>query len=1051
MKALVIGLGGAGVSIAGHLKAKLIDDKTYDPKTFRFIFLDTADDAKKSLQEMYPHIPELFNEFIDLGPCVPYQVWYSNESVRKWVSRPQDLSNQPLRDGAGAFRQQGRIALFRAEAIVRERLEGALGVLAGPHTEESDLPVVLLISSSCGGTGSSILLDVLALAACVYVQILKHDPVIFPIIVLPNFYISRQRDPLTIQKYQANAFAFFQELSDVSALQGLPLGVRCFVENFTISQGMNSPQRLYTVAFCVDTVTSEGRALNAPEPLYSTVAEGLRSFLQLGLDVLTNTIVNHMKELIHSPPPYRNVMGTLGVRVCRFPTELFYRYLQDRFVFEAFSALLGPSLDEIYPDPGEKRSYIERVFERLIGRFLFQAFCSPADSEAKECNLEINLTGQLTGRFQLSDSRFRTNGGLDKDKIRDRARVAQHVEEAKHLARNLEEELQSKLAGEAEPWARSRLLRKIEQELMKEVEESILRWGARATQELVNALDIRCSEIRYSPQPDGDLQERLEDIAKQQQALFNQIKTTLDAWPRRADGKDLQNLNGLLTQWLQAFANAFILRQQIELLDELSQGERGILDRWKRHLATFITVLQEFETTSRRAFFEELPKKFLETTNDATTIFLPNVAQFVQEGTWTPDHEFSKLYRKLVEQDPVDSNKALRFNPAFRGLAVEPKGFHKLLIDFKTAMRVQDLFLPALREGNVEKLRALAYQLAEQFGKYVLVMAKNNDDVRSQLEASLHDRFGALSHEERNKVFQRFGEDLVFCQSQVSMPHRLKIVEADGKMIKMFEDAHIFPSKQEGDVHVFSAPVGNRAIALTINYATTHEKIQPADAWDRYYRAAKNKSLLTPAFVDSRFEAAGGLYQAVRLKLEREIGEVGMVFAKAYLLAKLAETGSGKTFLSSLFLEDFVSEDRPRAPLIRDGELMRVPRVSTTKKDFVPFLVAEMAQAEIQWRNHAEFVINLLQHEEALRSLKAWIEVAESRFPGQENLLEDLREAANACNSALDSAKRGDPSRAHVYERLKRDVGAALREWERAILSRTSEPDQVSSGTGAPF
>jgi hypothetical protein len=110
-----------------------------------------------------------------------------------------------------------------------------------------------------------------------------------------------------------------------------------------------------------------------------------------------------------------------------------------------------------------------------------------------------------------------------------------------------------------------------------------------------------------------------------------------------------------------------------------------------------------------------------------------------------------------------------------------------------------------------------------------------------------------------------------------------------------------------------------------------------------------------------------------------------------------------------------------------------------------------MDQAEIQWRNHAEFVINLLQHEEALRSLKAWIEVAESRFPGQENLLEALRQAANACNSALDSAKRGDPSRTHVYERLKRDVGAALREWERAILSRTSELDQVSSGTGAPF
>jgi len=1048
MKALVIGLGGAGVSIAGHLKAKLIDDKTYKSDTFRFIFVDTAGDARDRLQKMYPHIPDLFNEFIDLGPCIPHQVYQANKPG--WVSKPNLLLNRTLSDGAGAFRQQGRLALFWGQANVAQKIREALNSLLreGGGVDEVDL-VILPITSSCGGTGSAIFLDILALIGTVHQQLTTKDPKVFPIIILPEFYISSQ-DPTTAEKYRANAFAFFQELSDVSALQGAESGVERFLKDFSFLGGTTSPKSLYTLAFCVDTVTSEGRILNAPEPLYSTVAEGLRAFLKIGLNELTTKLVNKISELYHEEPQYRNVMGTLGVRACRFPTELFYRYLQDRFVFEAFSALLGPSLDEIYPDPGEKRDYVENVFKKVIGRFLIQAFCPSADPEANECNLEINLTRQLTGRLQLSDSRFRTNGRLDRDKIRDRALVAQHVKDAERLIQSLQEELRYRLAGEAEPWARSRLLRKIEQELMKEVEETILRWGARATQDLVSTLDVRCSEIRYSPQADGDLQDQLEDISNQQQALLNQIKTTLDAWPKRADEEDLQNLNGLLTQWLQAFAKAFILRQQIELLDELSQGERGILDRWERHLGLLIEALQGERARARKAYLEDLPKKFLETTNDATTIFLPNVAQFVQNGTWTPHHEFSFLYCQLVERGA--NNEALRFDPGSRGLAPQRKGFHALLTDLKTVSGKEFLFASDVQIGLADDLRSLAQGLKGQFEKYILERARQSEAVRSILEGRLHDRFQKMPLDERSKVFQRLVADLVFCQSQAQMKHVLKVVEVDDGTKQMLVDAEIIPDKPQGGVVPLSASVNNRAITLTMRFATTHELIQRVGTWERYREAAANPNRLVPAFLDARFEQAGGLLQAVAPGLSfNEIGKVvGRTFAKAYLLTKLAQSEAGKAFISSLFQRAYFGPSPPSAPFLLRDNFLLVPIVSVTRQDRGMFLMADPGSEErFPLTNHAVLLRSLAENPRVLRSLEAWAEVAKSRLPGRHDLLESLQQALKACLDILTRARESDSYNATTYDLLKQDVQEAYEEWERAI--RSAPPAAAPHISGEPL
>jgi hypothetical protein len=452
-----------------------------------------------------------------------------------------------------------------------------------------------------------------------------------------------------------------------------------------------------------------------------------------------------------------------------------------------------------------------------------------------------------------------------------------------------------------------------------------------------------------------------------------------------------------------------------------------------------IEALQGEGARARKAYLEDLPKKFLETTNDATTIFLPNVAQFVQGGTWTPDHEFSFLYCQLVERGA--NNEALRFDPGSRGLAPQKRGFHALLTDLKTGSGKEFLFASDVQIGLADDLRSLAQGLKGQFEEYILERARQSEAVRSILEGRLHDRFQKMPLDERSKVFQRLVADLVFCQSQAQMKHVLKVVEVDDGTKQMLVDAEIIPDKPKGGVVPLSASVNNRAITLTMRFATTHELIQRVGTWERYREAAANPNRLVPAFLDARFEQAGGLLQAVVPGLSfNDIGRVvGRTFAKAYLLTKLAQSEAGKAFISSLFQKAYFGPPPPPAPFLPRGNSLVVPIVSVTRQDRGMFLMADPGSEErFSFTNHAVLLKSLVENLRALRSLEAWAEVAESRLPGRHDLLEPLQQALNACRNTLTSARNSDSYNKATYDLLTQDVQEVYDEWERAIRSAPS-------------
>jgi len=285
------------------------------------------------------------------------------------------------------------------------------------------------------------------------------------------------------------------------------------------------------------------------------------------------------------------------------------------------------------------------------------------------------------------------------------------------------------------------------------------------------------------------------------------------------------------------------------------------------------------------------------------------------------------------------------------------------------------------------------------------------------------------------------------------MAHTLKVVEVDDGTRQMLVGAQIIPLNPQGGVVPLSASVNNRAITLTMRFATTHELIQRVGTWERYWEAAANPNRLVPAFLDARFEQAGGLLQAVVPGLSfNDIGRVvGRTFAKAYLLTKLAQSDAGRAFISSLFQRVYFGPHPPLAPFLPQGDYLLVPIVSATRQGRDMFLVARSGLEEnLPFRNHASLLKSLAENFRVLRSLEAWAEVAESRLPGRHDLLDPLHQALGACVTTLTSARNSDNYNAVTYELLIQDVRKVYEEWKRTI-QRAAAVSPIPGGPPPEF
>ncbi|MFA0756604.1 MAG: hypothetical protein YPKNTGVA_002130 [Candidatus Fervidibacter sp.] len=294
---LVIGLGGSGTWTARRLK-ELMRQRYGIIPLIRFLFVDCDQGAFTSQPEL-ADVQD--NEKIALFIRNPWKILQEvrqgiGEERAKWQDwLPEQLNVSALYDarGAGGIRPVGRFALFASLQEVWGRLNSALReILAIEQQLRTTLrdqaeqvqvtvhysePRIYIIGSLCGGTGSSLFLDIAVLVRHCLRQIAPDaKPSIVGVFFLPSVFaneptLSSDIDFLSI--LQANGYAALKELEhfcDWEALQSQPFTFRYpQIGDVTV----NAP--VYDEDFVVENGTPDGRILSRKEEVFEMVARSL--------------------------------------------------------------------------------------------------------------------------------------------------------------------------------------------------------------------------------------------------------------------------------------------------------------------------------------------------------------------------------------------------------------------------------------------------------------------------------------------------------------------------------------------------------------------------------------------------------------------------------------------------------------------------------------------------------------------------------------------------------------------------------------------------------
>ena len=232
---MYIGLGGFGIDAAKAVFERSQKDKICFSKD-KYLLIDTDVHQREELPE------ELQKSFIGIGEKAPNQIKEEvlNSPQKEWFSDWYDWYDRDssLLDGTGTVRPYGRIALLSKYDEVYHRLSSTLCEMES-ELDTDELLHVIVLTGSCGGTGSAITLDILYMIRTIMmsgvIRDLEKCNNICLFVAMPQLWISMAGmnydyyDPSLEYKLTANAIAFFTELqsainsSDVTPSSYSPL------------------------------------------------------------------------------------------------------------------------------------------------------------------------------------------------------------------------------------------------------------------------------------------------------------------------------------------------------------------------------------------------------------------------------------------------------------------------------------------------------------------------------------------------------------------------------------------------------------------------------------------------------------------------------------------------------------------------------------------------------------------------------------------------------------------------------------------------------------
>lgn len=217
--ALIIGVGGSGTDIVRRFRRRLRSVHADTPYV-RCLGIDTA--PQTAAREHLPQLPDdefVFASNFRMDHYTSPGFIDQHPAIRSWWRGYEGLPARYVNAGAGMKRPIGRLALFVNHDAVMKRMRALLSAMFASEVF-FDLPPqyrkavnIYIVSSTCGGTGTGMFLDLAYLASHVVSQQFNAEPWVRGLLLLPSTFIGTgQVNANSELNLRLNAFGALTEL-----------------------------------------------------------------------------------------------------------------------------------------------------------------------------------------------------------------------------------------------------------------------------------------------------------------------------------------------------------------------------------------------------------------------------------------------------------------------------------------------------------------------------------------------------------------------------------------------------------------------------------------------------------------------------------------------------------------------------------------------------------------------------------------------------------------------------------------------------------------------
>ncbi len=658
MKSYFIGLGGAGVKTVAELSQRLRQEPNY-VNDYAFTYIDTDMHTFNTINADEIVIPSA--DYVDLGRTLPMAVYKIAENTQQsdprakrfmeWVIPYEPghvvLPNKPLPlgDMTSAQRNLGRFGIYANYDLIERELTAKINRFSEQQPDDNgrrDVDI-WVITSSCSGTGSAILLDVLYMLNRIANPIAGGEPNVKLVLYMPQTFVNLNS---TNPNHKLNGYACMEEINFFRS--NFENGRKKAFEPYAVHPTrvgeavLDFPLYQFLIPVCAE--NSMGSKMKI-EQFYPTIAEMIyylntgngRKFMKYHL----SSILIELLQATDTTSGITSQMVGYGFRAIKKANQELREYLTKRALLEVVKYGLL--------DTNRPTNFDELKVEFANNIILKKLVSVTADITDSEKKYKYNYTTDAGSIEKLIENHINSIVRYDSSAISSQIVLA--------ITKKLDDIFNGEEFTDIEDSVYTNITTGIDRQL----NEFILHYGLNNAYDLLNMVDDFYLEplsrhIEHTLLPDANAK-----VAAAKASCAEYAKDGIFQVFKKA------KMDQSIKKYKNAIIYAIALKLSLQIIRKLTESPAGYLEKLRKgdnfNIAGIRNLQNMLETdcTEFSDNFYNLAKAFRATADDVMTVYLPALNELAtgeNNSDWAENNFFDMLYQEsILEQQEVDSGQ----------------------------------------------------------------------------------------------------------------------------------------------------------------------------------------------------------------------------------------------------------------------------------------------------------------------------------------------------------------------------------------------------------